>query len=260
MKIEKYDATVMTNEDPEQRGRIKIACAGLLGDEETELPEWVEPNLQWGWFVIPEPGEIVEIETREGNDQDEIFGQSSMENLEIRWSGKRSWTGDEVDNGEVRSINDEFKENYGKRRGFATPAGHLFIFDDTGGSEKIFLTWTQGDKSQTIELNETGSIKISNSDSSVVHLDAENEKIEITDKHNNVVRMSADLIETEGTEITLKNTTVNLLDGTVEPILKGTATKTAYDAHTHPTAFGPSGPPVVLLPSNALSQNANVGG
>ena len=260
MILEKYDAIVTSNEDEEFSGRIRVACSGLLGDEDSELPDWVLPKFDWGWFYIPDVGEIVEIEVSISSETDEIKGQSSIDGLDVSWTGKRLWTSEEVDGAhEPRPLLDDFKENYGKRRGFATPNGHIFIFDDTPGKEKVFLTWKQGDKNQTIEMNETGYTKISNSDESQIHLDAENEQIEVTDKHGNVIRMKSGEMETEGTKITLKNATINLLDGADEPVMRGNTTKTWLDTHAHMTGMGLSGPPTVTLPTAALSRNCNVG-
>ena len=62
MTTQTFDATVTNIEDPEKRGRIEVSCAGLLGDEDSTLPMWVEPNTDWGWFYVPDVGELVEIE------------------------------------------------------------------------------------------------------------------------------------------------------------------------------------------------------
>jgi hypothetical protein len=269
MIIEKHDATVMTIEDPEKRGRIKVACVGLLGDEDTEVPQWIEPNLQWGWFVVPDPGEIVEIEAVMSDDQDEIFGQSSIENMELRWSGRRSWTNDSVEDGEPRPINKEFEINYGKRRGFATPTGHIILFDDTKGSEQISITWIQDDKKQSILFNEKGSIEIANANDSKINLDSENGKVEIEDENGNKITMEDGLITVDaqndlvvnGENTNIETSKIYLLAGASESVVLGdTFKRDVFDIHTHSTAFGPSGPPVPVMLPTTLSQNCKVGG
>lgn len=287
MKIEKHDATVMTVEDPEKRGRIKVACVGILGDEDTELPQWIEPNLQWGWFMIPDPGEIVEIEVVSGDDQDEIFGQSFIENAEIRWSGRRSWTDEEVENGESRKINEEFETNYGKRRGFATPNGHIIFFDDTESGQKINITWHQNGKYQYIAMDEKGSMTIANANGTMIYMDSENQAftvvdehgnhyssngngLKIVDKHGNFIELKNGVIQIVsqgnvvimGNDCTIKTGTVNLLDGATDKVIKGDTFATSfYNTHVHSSAFGPTGPPAVLIltTSNCLSQNCKVG-
>jgi hypothetical protein len=284
-KTEKYDATVMTTEDPEQRGRIKVACAGLLGDEDTELPQWIEPNLQWGWFVVPDVGEIVEIETLFGDEQEEIFGQSFLENAEMRWSGKRSWTDEETENGEPRPIPEEFVTNYGKRRGFATPNGHIIFFDDTKDGQKINITWHQNGTYQFIAMDEKGSMTVANANGTMIYMDSENGAFTIIDEHGNhyssdengikIVDNFSNFIEWKdgviqivsqgnvvflGADCTIGTGSVNILDGATDKLVMGDTFKsTVYDIHTHATAFGPSGPPTPLLLPTALSQNAKVG-
>lgn len=146
---ERYTATVTSTEDEENRGRIKVACAQLLGDEDSELPDFIEPSLDWGWFVVPDVGEQVEIEVVTGTETDESPGQGLLEGGtdNVRWRMVRPYTDEELD-GESTNIpapiHPEFvAENYGKRRGFATPAGHILLFDDTEGATKIFLTWVK---------------------------------------------------------------------------------------------------------------------
>ena len=89
-----YPATVTSTEDPEKRGRIKVACSAMMGDEETEIPQWVQPIYEWGWFVVPDPGEIVDLEVTEGHHDDEHFGQSSIANLDPRWKGRQRHRGE----------------------------------------------------------------------------------------------------------------------------------------------------------------------
>src|SRR6185436_657282 len=137
---ETHIATVTAIQDPDKRGRIRVACVGLLGDETTEVPHWIEPALEWGWFVVPDVGEIVDIELVAHDSTDESPGQSSINTPNMRWRG-RHWGGSKTD--AARPIPEDFTtKNYGKRRGFATPGGHILMFDDTEGGEKISLAWS----------------------------------------------------------------------------------------------------------------------
>lgn len=222
-----FKATVMSIDDPEQRGRITVACSGLMGDEETEMPFWIDPDLQWGWFVIPDVGETVNIIADNDPSRDEIFGQSTIDSLKLSWDGTRQWTDEETeDQIESRPIPEVFKTNYGKRRGFVTPAGHMLLFDDTEGKEKIEISWDQ----IKIVLNE--------------------EKIEISTSGN---------VEINANTVDVKGGTVNLLDGADEKVIRGDSFKTTFDNHTHPTGMGPSGVPTSPMPSSDLSSNCKVG-
>lgn len=243
---ERYEALVTNNEDDEQRGRIKVACVGLLGDEEAELPMWVEPALDWGFFFVPDVGEIVEVEVVTHTEQDEHFGQSSIDNLDIRWHGTRYYTEGDGDQTEPRAVHNDFvAENYGKRRGFATPAGHILMFDDTEGKTKVVLTWVQEIVEQGEAPEETKiSQLIIDTDGTI--------KLGVLGKHfihlkENEVEIQLD----EGANLKLSNK-----DADAEAILGDGAVKVAIADHLEalygdlktyiegaivPTGMGPSG-------------------
>jgi hypothetical protein len=287
MKIEKHDATVTNNEDDEFRGRIKVACAGLFGDEETEYPEWVEPKLDWGWFYVPDVGEIIEIEVKTESNEDESFQQTSIDALDPKWTGKRSYTNDTVDT-EINvptPVPEEFKKNY-KRRGFATPAGHIFYFDDTKGEEKVHISWKQGESDyQYLTFDETGSTILANKNGTMIYMNAKEKEFTIADEHGNVISSDkkgikiidnfSNIIELKegaiqilgqkaitinGGICDIKTAQVNLLDGANQGIILADLFMTMFNLHTHPTGMGPSGP--VTPPGMTvaqISQNAKVG-
>ena len=90
-----YPAKVPFNQDPDKRGVIRVACVGLMGEEDTEVPVDVEPVHDWGWFYVPDIGEIVEIECTEGSDEDEQHGQMSIDNCDLKWRSARHYGNDE---------------------------------------------------------------------------------------------------------------------------------------------------------------------
>lgn len=286
MTTRRYDAVVTDNNDDQLRGRIKVACAGLLGDEDAPLPDWVEPNLPWGWFVVPDVGETVEIELQEGEDHDEVYGASSIDAPNVRWTGKRAWTVDEPESGEARPIHDDMKVNYGKRRGFITPNGHILYFDDTENKQKVQLTWKKGDEYQFMSFDEKGSTILQNINGTTIFMDAENKAFTIIDENSNTIQMGPDgikLVDLHGNVLQMTNSlaqfmvsgnmnilgnacdiktgTVNLLDGATSPIIRGDIMVTVHDPHQHPGPFGLTGPPTVLMASTpgVLSANAKVG-
>lgn len=291
MKIEKHDATVTNNEDDEYRGRIKVACAGLLGDEETELPIWVEPKLDWGWFYVPDVGEIVEIEVRTESPEDESYQQTSINNLDPTWTGKRIYTNDSMDEerNEPRPVPEDFKQNY-KRRGFATPVGHIIYFDDTPGEEKVHLSWKQGEDSyQYLTFDKTGSTILANKNGTMIYMNAKEKEFTIIDEHSNTISsdkkgiklldkfkniielkegtiqiLSQKAVTISGGVCDIKTATVNLLDGASQKVVLGDLLNTWLLGHTHSTGMGPSGPvipphSVPPLSTAHLSQNAKVG-
>jgi len=210
---ERYSATVTSNEDDENRGRIKVACAQLLGDEETELPMWVEPLHDWGWFYVPDVGETVEVEVIVGSDEDEVQGQMSIDNMDIHWRGKRYYTVDEPEgeNTEARPIHPDFLEVYGKRRGFATPFGHIFMMDDTPDAPTMWLTWMkeqlevgatpEPEKYSRLEIEPDGSLKITLLNKHTIHFQTEGNKLLIeVDEQKHKIELDA---ETPKIEVSL---------------------------------------------------------
>ena len=140
-------AVVTDIADPEKRGRIRVASSDLLGDEETTMPEWIEPLLQWWWFTLPEVGDEIEVVYADSGETDEIRGQTSIIAPDMRWLGWRRQ--DDID--------PIFKTNYGKRRGFKTDLGVLY-FDDSAQGEVVISCGTPG---STIKIKADGTVDIS---------------------------------------------------------------------------------------------------
>jgi hypothetical protein len=226
-----YPAKVTFNKDPDKRGVIRVACVGLTGDEDTEVPCDVEPVHDWGFFFVPDIGEMVEVECLEGSDEDEQQGQMSIDNLDLTWRSARYFGNEE---GETPTpIHEMFtKKNYGKRRGFATPAGHVFMFDDTEGAEEITLAWKDGSALLTFDQN--GSVKLQNKAGATIVMDSDSGKIVLTSNE----------IEVNGSE---------------QAMILGNLFKQYFDTHTHPTGVGPSGVPIVPMPESTLSSITKVG-
>jgi hypothetical protein len=255
---EKYDATVTVNEDDENRGRIRVVCTGLLGDEEMELPMWVEPVLEWGFFLIPNVGEIVEIEAAISSDEDEINGQFSIDNLDIRWRGKRSYTVDEPENENVEPtpIHPDFLSNYGKRRGFSTPHGHIIMFDDDPNNPTLQLTFQktamevgtppEASDYSRLEFEKDGSLKITLLETTTLHLQTEGKKLKIEIDGGDSLEIAG---KDSGAITTMGDGAVS---ATIAESLKSyidNSVKTYIDAHMHPTAMGNSGAPITQMPA-----------
>lgn len=275
--IEKYPAVVADNKDPDKRGRIQVKCSAILGDEETKLPMWLEPCFDWGWFYIPDVGEIVEIEVKTNAEQDESFGQSSINCLDAKWCGKRYYGNEEGD--APTPIHDDFKTNYGKRRGFATPLGHIFVFDDTDGKASISLTWTDGDKKSVMLFDTDGTIKLTNKDDQFIHLkDGEcvvslgggTDVLTLKDSEVNIKLASGDGIKITGAGVgaaavigdgAVKAAIANHLETFYTSMVKTTIETWAglLNGHVHPDAFGGTGPFPCPLVMPTWTPNINSG-
>jgi len=208
IKSEKYIAVVANTDDPEKRFRIKVKCAALLGSEDVVLNRWVNPAFGWGMVLVPNVNEQVEIEVYSGSDKDEVEGQSFLENPDIRWKGIR-YQG-------PNAYESMFTEtNYGKRRGFVTPAGHLLMFDDTDGSEKINLVWHNSEDGYAMfSMNEDGSIVLANKNGSMLYLNAANQELALIDEHGNSISSASTgikIIDATGNIIELKSGAIQVL-------------------------------------------------
>jgi hypothetical protein len=229
MSIETHIATVTSTDDPEKRGRIRVNCIGLMGDEDEECPVWVDPVPSWGWFIIPDVGELVEIECTGRTAEDEQFGQASIDNLDLKWRGcPRHWGNADADEEAGRTtIPDVFTEaNYGKRRGFVTPAGHVMLFDDTKKDLCVSLTWKGPAGVSTLTFDKTGQILCEVFSGAKIKIDP------IADE----IRVIAPKVIVESPEIDLGG-------GAGDVALLANAFLGLFAAHIHPTGVGPSGPP-----------------
>lgn len=61
------------------------------------------------------------------------------------------------------------------------------------------------------------------------------------------INVNGDAKVTSSGKTTIEASTIELGEGAAESVIKGDAFKTLYNAHTHPTGVGPSGPPVVPM-------------
>lgn len=207
-RSERHIAVVANTDDPEKRFRIKVKCAALLGSEDVVLNRWVEPAFSWGLVLLPDVGEQVEIEFNAGSDKDEVEGQAFLENPDIRWRGTRYQGPDAYES----MFTDT---NYGKRRGFVTPAGHLLMFDDTEGSEKINLVWHNAENGYAMfSMNEDGSIILANKNGSMLYLNASAGELALIDENGNSISSSSTgikIVDATGNIIELKSGAVQVL-------------------------------------------------
>jgi len=225
---------VVTNvEDPEQRGRIKARCPGLVRTDR-ELPYWIEPCFPYvssklaGWFFPPDEGDQVELEVTDSMKSDEMPGESSLVAPNARYRAALY--------NEAQQLPDDFKTNYPKRRGIRTPAGNILLFDDTEGQEQALLQ----DKSGNSLLLSTNGVKVLSKDGHYIEWKASGIEMEAAG-----IKVGAGATE----HLVKGETLVNWITSTLIPIFSG---------HVHPTAAPgppspPSPPPLTPPPTSVLS-------
>ena len=173
MKRDFYRAFVTNNEDPENRGRVRFRCREILNEEE-EFPFWAEPCFQSvggsssGFFFVPDVGSPILISLLEDHPEDLYHKETLMLSGGLpRWHcGLYNTAAD---------VPPEFKANYPKRQGIKTAGGHLIMFDDTSGKNRVLIR--NGGKNADgagayIALEPTGSVVISTTGGQMVNMKA----------------------------------------------------------------------------------------
>jgi len=246
----KFRGTVTDNQDPDKRGRLRLLVPSVLGNEETD---WALPCLPYGGgagyglFMVPANNAQVWVEFEEGDIHRPI------------WTGVFWQQGSDVPTDASRS--DPTNQLW------QTPAGHILELDDKSGDEHIRLHHKGGAEAV---IDKDGSISLTDQQGAVVKLDANAGKVTITDANGNKLEMSSSGTVVEdgngnkiemasagvtvtGQQIVVKGSQVMLGGQGGEPIIKGTSFLSLFATHMHPSAMGPTGPPIPQGEMSSLS-------
>jgi hypothetical protein len=249
----KYRGFVSDNADPDQLGRLQVIVPSVLADTVTE---WALPVLPFtgaqdiGQLMLPEVGAAVWVEFEEG-----VVSQPL-------WVGA-FWTPPT----QPSSGAGQAKLGDPAVRGLHTTAGHVMIFDDTSGSESFHLEHPAG---ATVDIDSNGTITLTDTSGGLVEMDANATKltiedangnsavldgqgITIADANGNQIAMAAAGLTLTAQQLTIDASQVQIGSSASEPVIKGQSFLSAYLAHTHPTAMGPSGPPIPTTEMASLS-------
>jgi uncharacterized protein involved in type VI secretion and phage assembly len=247
----KYRGFVSDNSDPDQVGRLRVTVPSVLGDTVTG---WALPCLPFGGladqglFIIPEVGAQVWVEFEEGELSHPI------------WAGT-FWqaSGDAPSEGAVTPPT---------TRVLKTPSGHLLQFDDASGAERYRLHHPAGSE---MTIDSQGTIALTDANGATVTLDVSGNRVIVQDANGNSVTMSTtgttvqdsngNAIEmgpsgvkiTASATVTVEGSLVTLGGQGGEPVIKGASFLTLFATHMHPTAMGPSGPPIPQGEMSSLS-------
>ncbi|HYJ79562.1 MAG TPA: phage baseplate assembly protein V, partial [Longimicrobiaceae bacterium] len=246
----KYRGIVVDNADPDQLGRLTLRVPSVLGESDDCVTDWAWPCVPFGgandqgWFFIPEPGARVWVEFEEGNLDLPIW-------VGTFWSRPGAT--------EIPLEAQDMVENAPQRRVLKTPSGHVVELSDVSAKEAIRITHMNA--KTMLVMDEKGSVIIANEKGSHLFLNADGGEATLVDQHGNNIRMgdggttitnnkgtvvdlAGEAVQVIAKNVHIRSETVSLGEGASEPALLGTAFASVFDAHTHPTALGPSGPPI----------------
>jgi hypothetical protein len=239
----KYPGIVVDNQPPAGadrfQGEIKVKVVPILDEGGQPIEVWAKPCFHPGFFFIPEENDNVWVEFVAGDIDFPI------------------WSGVWYPQGKTpKTVNDEAPVTENKV--IRTASGHVVQLDDSDGEERIVIAHKSG---ATISLDENGSVLIANEKGSFLFLNAEDEEATFMEQHGHLVTMTdqgivvmnsdgatlelaGDTVRASAKNILLQGTTVGVGANALEPAVLGTTFALMYNTHTHPTAVGPSGPPV----------------
>lgn len=228
-------ATVTSNQDPEQKGRIRVSYPWLGQNSSRSPSEWaricmIQASKNHGFWSLPEPGDEVLVYFDNGNLESPIILGSLYS--EKNPPPKSNRTGD---------LNEDQQNNL---RFLRTKSGHLLCFDDSSSAGGLFLEDRSGRK---ISLLSTDNA------------------IEISDPSGNQIRIQDSEITLQksgGSKITLTNdkisidsaSAIELGQGASEALIKGKTFLQFFNAHTHTVGPATSSPPVNPMQPALLSQ------
>lgn len=251
----KHRGIVVDTRDPQKRARVRVRVPSVLGDAESD---WALPCLPFGGgathglFLVPELGAQVWVEFEEGDVNRPI------------WSGTFWQHEDDVP--PLAAVEEPTV------RLLETPSGHRLVFDDTNDAWRITLEHKDG---AALTLDEHGSARFADKAGAELVLDADAGTARFADANGNSIELASsgvsvsdangNSIELGAAGITLKGTRI-VLDGMVmlggsggEPIIKGSTFLTMLATHVHPSAMGPTGPPIPQGEMSSLSSKVMTG-
>lgn len=249
----KFRGTVVDNQDPQKRGRLKLRIPSVLADQDSD---WALPCLpyggldQQGMFFVPDVEAQVWVEFEEGDISRPLWvGTFWQQQGDVPTDASR---------GEPTT------------RMFRTSSGHILQFDDAQGEEQFRLFHPAEaemiiDKDGTVSLTDASGallkmdavgneIIIEDANGNVMTMNSSGTRVE--DANGNVIEMAAAGITAEAPKIVLKGSQVHLGDEGGEPVIKGQSFLSLFATHIHtvaPVVGGPTSPPIPQGEMSTLS-------
>ena len=248
----KYSGTVVDDDDPQKLGRLQVAVPSVWRGEE---PMWARPCFPPCHFFTPPVGASVWVEFEAGD------------------PGYPLWVGTWYPQG---SVPPEADAEPPTSRVVQTPSGHTVELADAEGEEKIVI---RHKLDSFVSIDKKGSLILGNQNGSLVYLNSDKGEVTVVSEHGHRVLMSSDGISvthTDGSFVDVRSDKVTvsasakvqvmanevaITGGAVSlgsaPVQFGVVLDNpAFDAflmHMHPSAMGPTGPPVPPAVGPAVS-------
>jgi phage baseplate assembly protein gpV len=253
----KYSGVVTDNADATHRGVVMVRVPSVLGD----LAVAARPCFPVAHYFVPPVGASVWVEFEAGDTSHALYSGA--------WYPEAA-------------VPPEASAKAPDNRVIQTPSGHTVEFLDQDGEEKIVIRHKDN---SFVALDKNGSVLISNKNGSHVYLNADAGELTVTEEHGNFIRMKSDgttIVNSAGASVEMKDraitviaqdsvtlnardvfvssSTVSLGQNAMLSAVIGEKLQVLFDSHMHPTAVGPTGPPVVMMstltgtPASPLSQ------
>ena len=234
----KYSGEVTKNEDDKQLGRITVKVPSVFGADLTVV---ARPCVPYGHFFVPHVGAKVWVEFEAGDPNYPL------------WVG--TWY-------PTDSPPPEAAKTPPDNRVIHTPGGHVIDIQDTKDEEKVTI---RHKSNAFVAIDKDGSVLIGAKNGSSVILNAKDGNVMVVESNGNTVSMQADsivlmnkdgkatvemkgdVVQVAGGKILLRGSQVVLGEGATDPVILGNIFTGLFNAHTHATAMGPSGPPLPPL-------------
>ncbi len=239
----KYSGVVVDDDDPQMLGRLKVNVPSVWRGDDAM---WARPCFPAGHFFTPPVGAHVWVEFEAGD------------------PGYPLWVGVWFADGEVP---DEAALEPPTSRVIRTPSGHTMEFADEDGAEKITL---RHKADAFVSIDENGSVVVGNATGSLVFLNAHDAEVAVVSEQGHRVTMSGDgltlthndgsfvdvrsdsvtvnasaKVQVMGREVAVTGGAVSLGAGPLQfGVVLDSPAFELFLNHTHPSAMGPTGPPL----------------
>jgi hypothetical protein len=250
----KYSGVVADEADSTKRGVLQVKIPPVFGPDTVVS---ARPCFPYGHYFVPPAGTKVWVEFEAGD------------------PGHPLWVGTWFADGEVPP---EAAVDPPDARVIQTASGHTIQLDDTSGSEKVLV---RHKSDAFISMDADGGVLLANKSGAFVFLNAAKGEVSVVsqngqllsmtsdgvvlaDQNGNAVSMTSSAINVAGSgQVNLMGNTVGVAGGSVtlganasQHLVVAELLAAAFMQHTHPTALGPTGPPVPPLLPTAISSTS----